>query len=264
MVFTQPFLFTADPETRKHVRSLLTDFAVHLSKQLDVATLSTELEQEVLVNKDDASLGKRPMTKEERTKHLQKACTSKVRKFFNRKCHPKPMTANRLFLKENIDEIRTKSKGDFVEFNRVKAEMWNSVKADKDLHADYTTRAATWNVEHNLIAKKSKRRTGYLLFNQENRPQLKLDNPDLSLGDISKKVGVMWHALSVDEKTTWNDKANKMNSDNSTTTTSVETPVPVVETKGTKKSKGTKKPKGTKKSKVSKKTKVNTPETVTA
>lgn len=258
MVFTQPFLFTADADTRKDVRSLLMDFAKHLSKQLDLSTLTTEVGTLTTgMSEKEAS--------DATTKFLQKQCTSKVRKYFNRKCRPQTMTACRLFLKENIDEIREKSGGDFIAFNKVKAEMWNAIKADKDQLADYTSRATAFNDEHKLNVKKPKRRTGYLTFTMAKRPQVSADSPDLVLGDISKLLGKMWRELSDAERSEWNTRA-KSDSD-ATTETETETET-VSETKVSKsKSKSSKasKTKSDKtKSKKARKTKVSPAPVVSA
>lgn len=220
MVFAQPFLFTADVETRKDVRSLLMDFAKHLSKQLNVE---------------------------------QKECTSKVRKYFNRKCRPQLMTPCRLFRSEKMDEIREKSKGDFFAMNNIRTEMWNAVKADKELLADYTTRANAFNVEHKLNVKKTKRRTGYLTFNMETRPNVATEFPDLSLGEISKKIGKMWRELSDEERSEWNSKA-KMVEDSSSSSSATTTDVKP-ETKESKKKTKTSKTKTSKTKTKSTKTK---------
>jgi len=42
--------------------------------------------------------------------------------------------------------------------------------------------------------------TGYMAFNAEMRPKLKLENPKLSLTDSSKKIGELWKAMSDSEK----------------------------------------------------------------
>jgi len=42
--------------------------------------------------------------------------------------------------------------------------------------------------------------TPYFLFQQEKRPEIQAAEPDLSFGEISKKVGAMWKALSDEDK----------------------------------------------------------------
>ena len=195
MVFTQPFLFTANLETRKDVRVLLLDFAKHLSKQLDPTALVAEMATLSSASTDDTPF--------DSGKFLQKQCTSKVRKYFNRKCRPQMMTACRLFLKENIEEIRTQSGGDFVTFNKVKTAMWNAVKADKAQFDDHTARSLEFNETHSLNVKKTKKRSGYLKFTMLHRPSIAAEHPDMSIGDVSKELGTMWRALSADERVAW-------------------------------------------------------------
>ena len=59
-----------------------------------------------------------------------------------------------------------------------------------------------------------KRKTGtrtpssYVLFSMEYRKTVSSENPDLSLGEVSKKCGEAWGQLSVDEKNVWKLKAD--------------------------------------------------------
>lgn len=39
-----------------------------------------------------------------------------------------------------------------------------------------------------------------MLFSREHRPTVKEENPDMKFGDIAKKLGEMWRALSDKEK----------------------------------------------------------------
>ena len=62
----------------------------------------------------------------------------------------------------------------------------------------------------------NKRRTsGYLLYNSENREAVKTkltaDGAKLNNQDIMTELGVMWKALSDEEKAEWNDRAKKTN-----------------------------------------------------
>ena len=47
---------------------------------------------------------------------------------------------------------------------------------------------------------KKKPLTGFMLFAKEHRPKVKEDNPDLTFGQLGKKLGEMWRALSDSEK----------------------------------------------------------------
>jgi len=39
-----------------------------------------------------------------------------------------------------------------------------------------------------------------MLFSQQNREKIKKDNPDITFGQVGKKLGEMWRALSDKEK----------------------------------------------------------------
>ena len=45
--------------------------------------------------------------------------------------------------------------------------------------------------------------TGFMLFSKEHREKVKADQPDLSFGQIGKKLGEMWRELTDDEKTAY-------------------------------------------------------------
>ncbi len=69
------------------------------------------------------------------------------------------------------------------------------------------------------VKEKSKRgTTGYLLFSQEKRPEIKaklenaLDGADkLKSPDVIKELGARWKLLSEDEQTAWKEKATVVN-----------------------------------------------------
>jgi hypothetical protein len=42
--------------------------------------------------------------------------------------------------------------------------------------------------------------TGFMKFSQEMRPKVKEENPDFKFGEIGRKLGEMWRALSDKEK----------------------------------------------------------------
>ena len=48
----------------------------------------------------------------------------------------------------------------------------------------------------------------YFLFAQDNRPQVKLDNPDMKPQDITKHLKTLWDDLSDDDKLPYTEKAN--------------------------------------------------------
>ena len=59
------------------------------------------------------------------------------------------------------------------------------------------------------------RTSGYLLYSSENREAVKTkltaDGAKLKNQDIMTELGVMWKALSDEEKAEWNDRAKKTN-----------------------------------------------------
>ena len=48
--------------------------------------------------------------------------------------------------------------------------------------------------------------TGFMLFSKEHRPKLKEEEPDLTFGQIGKRLGEMWRALSDEEKEEYKTK----------------------------------------------------------
>jgi len=54
-----------------------------------------------------------------------------------------------------------------------------------------------------------RRASGFLLFSTTNRPLVKAKDPELSFGDMGRKLGKLWGKLSDSEKATWTEKAQK-------------------------------------------------------
>ncbi len=52
--------------------------------------------------------------------------------------------------------------------------------------------------------------SSYLLFTKEMRAQVKAANPSASFGDINRKLGQMWQALSEAEKKVYIDRAAEL------------------------------------------------------
>lgn len=55
--------------------------------------------------------------------------------------------------------------------------------------------------------KPTKKKTGYVLFCQEFRPEVKEDNPELPQVEITKLLAEMWKGLPEEEKEEWKEKA---------------------------------------------------------
>jgi len=68
--------------------------------------------------------------------------------------------------------------------------------------------AITRKINKHASDEKKKRPSGYILFYQEQYPQVKADSPSLSLGDIATEVGARWEGLGTSGRSTWNSKAS--------------------------------------------------------
>lgn len=53
--------------------------------------------------------------------------------------------------------------------------------------------------------------SAYVLFSTAHRKTVTQQNPNKSFGEISKIVAQDWHALSIDEKNKWAQKAARYN-----------------------------------------------------
>jgi len=51
--------------------------------------------------------------------------------------------------------------------------------------------------------------SAYFIYTNEQREQIRKDNPELKITEVSKRIGDMWKALSDDEKKPYNVKANE-------------------------------------------------------
>lgn len=54
------------------------------------------------------------------------------------------------------------------------------------------------------------RRSAFFIFCSDHRSKIKNDNPGISIGDIAKKLGVMWSNVTPKEKTPYEQKAMKL------------------------------------------------------
>lgn len=51
--------------------------------------------------------------------------------------------------------------------------------------------------------------SGYILFGQERRPQLKDEDPNMTFGELTKAIAAEWNEMSAKEKKPYNDKSAK-------------------------------------------------------
>eukprot|EP00977_Amphora_coffeiformis_P000809 scaffold175_cov177-Amphora_coffeaeformis.AAC.11 len=54
-----------------------------------------------------------------------------------------------------------------------------------------------------------KKLSGFMLFSKEHRPKIKEENPDITFGQIGKKLGEMWRALDDKEKQAYKDRKER-------------------------------------------------------
>jgi hypothetical protein len=52
-------------------------------------------------------------------------------------------------------------------------------------------------------------KTGYILFSIEQRQKVKDEFPKLKFGQIAKKLGKLWKALSPEERAAYEERAKK-------------------------------------------------------
>lgn len=138
-------------------------------------------------------------------KDVQGDYSKKARIFSRKITTPKPMTANRLFLKEKHSEIMAgRTENTVKEFSRVQRELWARVKTDPEALKDYERRAQEYNVAHGIGVKST---TGekrplspYFAYMAKVRPELKRSNPDWDSKRINSTLSQMWKALGDDEK----------------------------------------------------------------
>ena len=90
-------------------------------------------------------------------------------------------------------------------------ESWNENTSETEVTTkdkttkDKTTKDKTTKDKNKDVRKKS----GYILFCQEERAALKEDNPDLTNQQITKELGKAWKELSEDEQNEYNQRANE-------------------------------------------------------
>jgi HMG (high mobility group) box len=71
-----------------------------------------------------------------------------------------------------------------------------------------------WSIHHQAAAKKApakkggakKQLSGFMLFSKEHRSKIKEDNPEMSFGQVGKKLGEMWRELTDEEKVAYKER----------------------------------------------------------
>ena len=74
-----------------------------------------------------------------------------------------------------------------------------------------STASVTIKKKRKKTDKKSTRTpSSYVLFSMEERKAIVEKSPDLSLGEVSKKCGVVWKTLTAEQKIPWQKKADEL------------------------------------------------------
>ena len=129
-------------------------------------------------------------------------------------------------LKEGAEKGDNKARKDYNQYLKMAEEDKKRYSAEM---AEYTPPSGDEGVEGEVVPKKkapakaksndeaedpkaekekpAKKTTGYVLFCQEFRPEVKEDNPDLPQVEITKLLAQMWKVLSEEEKEEWKEKA---------------------------------------------------------
>lgn len=106
------------------------------------------------------------------------------------------------------EEHKNKSLG---ETSKLCGEAWKSLSDDEKAiwkSKSDALRAEIEKAQPVVEEKKPKRSpTSYVLFSMEERQKILKEFPDLKLGDISKKCGEAWKALSDEKRNEWKEKA---------------------------------------------------------
>lgn len=105
-------------------------------------------------------------------------------------------------------KYKLQSKADQERYN---AEIVNYRPSEKKETVKHTlpkkTKTAVKKKTENV--NKPRKKSGYILYCQEQRVIVKERNPDFTNQNVTKKLGANWKALSVEEKTEYNERAAK-------------------------------------------------------
>lgn len=111
--------------------------------------------------------------------------------------HDEP--SSKAMLSEILQEIREVKQGIATDMKRLTKAIRRG-NADKETHVE-----ARKKKNKDLPSKKTI--SAYLLFCKDTRPVLKKDQPDLTFGELGKRLGEMWKNASEDVKKEYKEKA---------------------------------------------------------
>lgn len=94
----------------------------------------------------------------------------------------------------------------FLTVNRIPPEESVEVKHGQD-HVSHYPLSIVFDIQQKGSSSGGKKKlSGFMLFSKEHRPKIKEDNPDITFGQIGKKLGEMWRALDEKEKQAYKDR----------------------------------------------------------
>ncbi|XP_016097941.1 high mobility group protein B2-like [Sinocyclocheilus grahami] len=144
---------------------------------------------------------------------------------------PRGKTSSYAFFVQTCrEEHKKKSPGtkvDFAEFSKKCSERWKTVSSKEKVKFEEMAKTDKVRYDREMKnymppkgAKGGKKQkdpnapkrppSAFFVFCSDHRPKVKNDNPGISIGDIAKKLGVMWSKLSPKEKAPYEQKAMKL------------------------------------------------------
>ncbi|XP_037601683.1 high mobility group protein B3-like [Cebus imitator] len=136
------------------------------------------------------------------------------------------MSAYAFFVQTCREEHKKKSPEvsvNFAEFSEKSSEKWKTMSGKEKSKFDEMAKANKvcydWEMKDYGPAKRGKKKdlnvpqrpqSGFFLFCSEFHPKIKSTNPDISIGDVAKKLGEMWNNLNDSEKQPYTTKAAKL------------------------------------------------------
>lgn len=144
---------------------------------------------------------------------------------------PRGKTSSYAFFVQTCREEHKKKYPDtpvnFTEFSKKCSERWKSMSSKEKLKFEDMAKVDKVRYDREMKnyvppkgAKKGKRKkdpnapkrppSAFFIFCSEHRSKIKGDNPGISIGDIAKKLGVMWSEQSPKEKAPFEQKALKL------------------------------------------------------
>jgi hypothetical protein len=101
------------------------------------------------------------------------------------------------------------SDGDSPKEEKVSKKAGKKEKAKKEPKEEKVSKKEKKPKEEKKASKKdTKKKSGFVLFCEEERPSLEEDNPDLTNQQLVKELTKAWNALEEEERSDYNDRAN--------------------------------------------------------